>query len=127
MVVILILAILAALIVPNVLGRTGQAKVSKATADLSTLSNAIDAFRLDCDRYPSTQEGLDALRNPPSGANGWHGPYLKQQIPNDPWGNPYQYACPGPSGQGYQVESYGADGAPGGTGDAQDLTNGSDT
>jgi general secretion pathway protein G len=127
MVVILILAILAALIVPNVLGRTGQAKVSKAQADLSELSNAIDQFRLDCDRYPTTQEGLDALRNPPSGVTGYRGPYLKQAIPMDPWNNPYIYTCPGPSGQGYQVESYGADGAPGGTGDNADLVNGSDT
>ncbi|MDR3689009.1 MAG: type II secretion system major pseudopilin GspG [Fimbriimonas sp.] len=127
MVVILILAILAALIVPNVLGRTGQAKVSKATADLATLSNAIDQFRLDCDRYPTTQEGLDALLNAPSGATGWRGPYLKQAIPNDPWGAPYQYSCPGPGGGGYQVESYGGDGQPGGTGDNADLVNGSET
>jgi len=126
MVVILILAILAALIVPNVLGRTGQAKVSKAKADISELSGAVDQFRLDCDRYPSTQEGLDALRNQPSGATGWHGPYIKQQIPLDPWGNAYQYQTPGPSGAGYQVESYGADGAPGGDGDNADILGGSD-
>ncbi len=127
MVVILILAILAALIVPNVLGRTGQAKVSKAQADLSVLSSAIDQFRLDCDRYPTTQEGLGALNTQPSGVNGWRGPYLKQQVVNDPWGNPYIYEAPGPNGGGYQVESYGSDGAPGGTNDATDLTNGSDT
>jgi len=129
MVVILILAILAALIVPNVLGRTGQAKVSKAQADLSELSSAIDQFRLDCDRYPTTQEGLSilTLSSAPSGVNGYRGPYLKQQVPLDPWGNQYVYSCPGPSGSGYQVMSYGSDGVAGGTGDAADLTNGSDT
>ena len=128
MVVILILAILAALVVPNVLGRTGQAKVAKAQSDLSEFSNAIDQFRLDCDRYPTTQEGLGALITAPSGVNGYRGPYLKKsEIPNDPWGNPYQYQQPGPSGGGYQVLSYGADGAPGGSGDNADITNGSDT
>lgn len=127
MVVILILAILAALIVPNVLGRTGQAKVAKAQADIATLSSAIDQFRLDCDRYPTTQEGFGALQQQPNGANGWRGPYLKQAIPADPWTHDYQYVSPGPNGGGYQVESLGADGQPGGTGDNTDITGGSDT
>jgi general secretion pathway protein G len=127
MVVILILAILAALIVPNVLGRTGQAKVAKAKADLATLRSAIDQFRLDTDRYPTTQEGFDALRNPPSGINGWHGPYLQKDMTPDPWGNQYIYSTPGPNGRdGYMVESYGADGAPGGDGDNADIMDGSD-
>jgi len=126
MVVILILAILAALIVPNVLGRTGQAKISKAKTDIAELTGAINQFRLDCDRYPSTQEGLDALKNPPNGVNGWHGPYLQTAIPPDPWGNAYQYETPGPTGQGYQVTSFGADGVQGGDGDNADISGGSD-
>jgi general secretion pathway protein G len=125
MVVILILAILAALIVPNVLGRTGQAKYAKAKSDLAELSGAIDQFRLDCDRYPTTQEGLDALRNPPSGAQGYKGPYLKSAIPMDPWGNQYEYECPGPSGQGYQVKSAGQVG--GSDADNAALVAGADT
>jgi general secretion pathway protein G len=127
MVVILILAILAALVVPNVLNKTSTAKVGKAKADLAVLRDAIDLFRVDCDRYPTTQEGLDALRNPPSGASGWHGPYLQKDLGNDPWGNPYIYQTPGPNGKdGYLVESYGADGAPGGEGDNADIQDGAD-
>jgi general secretion pathway protein G len=127
MVVILILAILAALVVPNVLNKTGAAKISKAKADLATLRDAIDQFRIDCDRYPTTQEGFDSLRNPPSGANGWHGPYLNKDLGTDPWGNPYIYSTPGPNGHdGYVVESYGADGAPGGEGDNADIMDGAD-
>lgn len=127
MVVILILAILAALIVPNVLGRTGQAKVAKAKADLATLRDAINQFRIDCDRYPTTQEGFDALRHQPSGATGWRGPYLQRDIPADPWNNPYIYSTPGLNGQdGYIVESQGADGAPGGDGDNADIMDGAD-
>jgi len=125
MVVILILAILAALVVPNVLGRTATAKVSKAKADLSVLASSIDQFQLDVGRYPTTQEGLESLRNPPSGATGWHGPYLKQDLVNDPWGSPYIYQTPGQNGKdGYLVESYGADMAPGGDGDNADLFDG---
>ena len=127
MVVILILAILAALIVPNVLGRTGQAKIAKAKSDLAELRGAIDQFRLDCDRYPTSQEGLEALRNQPSGINGWHGPYLQKDPPADPWGNQYQYQTPGANGKdGYVIESYGADGQPGGDGDNADIIDGSD-
>jgi general secretion pathway protein G len=127
MVVILILAILAALVVPNVLNKTGAAKVGKAKADLAMLRDAIDLFRVDCDRYPTTQEGLDALRNQPSGATGWHGPYLNKDLGTDPWNNPYVYQTPGPNGHdGYIVESYGADGAPGGEGDNADIIDGAD-
>jgi len=127
MVVILILAILAALVVPNVLGRTGQAKVAKAKSDLATLRGAIDQFRLDCDRYPTTQESFDALRNQPSGVSGWHGPYLQKDLGTDPWGNPYIYQTPGPNGKdGYLIESYGADGVQGGDGDNADIMDGSD-
>ncbi len=127
MVVILILAILAALVVPNVLGKTGAAKVAKAKADLAVLRDSIDNFRLDCDRYPTTQEGFDALRNAPSGINGWRGPYLSKDLGKDPWGHDYIYQTPGPSGKdGYIVESYGQDGAPGGEGDNEDITDGAD-
>jgi len=125
MVVILILAILAALVVPNVLGRQGQAKIAKAKSDLAVLAGAIDQFQLDTGRYPTTSEGLSSLREQPNGLSGWRGPYLKQELVNDPWGNPYQYTVPGQNGRdGYSVESYGADGAPGGDGDNQDLFDG---
>ena len=121
LVVILILGILAALIVPRVVGKTADAKIAAAKTDLSTLSSALANFRLDCDRYPTTEEGLNALRVQPSGINNWKGPYLDKDVPNDPWQNPYQYSAPGPDGNGYQIMSYGSDGAQGGEGDAADI------
>ena len=125
LVVILILAILAALIVPRVVGRTGDAKRAKAATDLSTLSGALETFRLDVDRYPTTEEGLQALRTSPGDANGWKGPYISKAIPPDPWGNEYIYEFPGADGDdSFLLMSYGADGAPGGAGEAADVTQG---
>jgi general secretion pathway protein G len=123
MVVILILAILAALIVPKVMGRTGQAKIAAAKSDEAALDTALKSFHLDCDRYPTTEEGLNALRTPPSGLEGkYKGPYLDKDVPLDPWGNPYQYQCPGSSGSdSYTITSYGADGVAGGDGDNADI------
>lgn len=127
MVVILILGILAALILPKVVGRQGEAKVGAAKHDLSMLSSAIDLFRNDCDRYPTTEEGLNALQVAPNDATGWKGPYLKKGIPNDPWGTPYQYEYPGTNGrESYTLMSYGSDRAPGGEGDAADILDGSE-
>ena len=127
LVVILILAILAALIVPRVVGKTSDAKIAAAKADLATISSALQNFRLDCDRYPTTEEGLSALSTAPSsGATGWKGPYLQKPVENDPWVHPYVYQYPGPNGNdSYLVESYGSDGAPGGEGDAADIIEGS--
>jgi general secretion pathway protein G len=111
MVVILILAILAALVVPRVLGRVEDAKAAKAKTDLSTLGAALKQFRLDCDRYPSQDEGLDALRTPPSDVSSkWHGPYIDKPIGADPWNQPYQYKFPG-STEGpdsYDLYSFGS-------------------
>ncbi len=108
MVVILILAILAALIVPNVFSRIASSKKAKAQSDLSELCGAINQFQIDCGRYPTAQEGFDALRHQPNGAVGWHGPYLQKDVPLDPWNNQYTYQTPGGDGQtGYLVESKG--------------------
>lgn len=119
LVVILILAILASLIVPQVMGHTDKAKVASAQTDLRTLSDALDTYRLEVGSYPTTDEGLQALRAAPSGASGWHGPYLKKDVPADPWGNEYHYESNGDGS--YTLMSYGADGAPGGDGYAADL------
>lgn len=115
MVVILILAILAALIVPKVVGKQDVAKKAAAQADESTLAGELNQFRLDCDRYPTTEEGLNALRTPPSDVQAkWKGPYIEKDVPNDPWGNPYQYQCPGDNGpNSFKITSYGASGQPG--------------
>lgn len=126
MVVILILAILAALIVPKVIGRQADAKRAKAASDISELDSSLQQYRLDNDAYPTSQEGLNALRVAPQGAKNWRGPYLEKPIPPDPWGNPYVYQSPGPNGEDFIVESYGKDGQPGGTGEDADVTEGSD-
>ena len=81
LVVILILAILAALIVPRVVGRTGDAKRAKAATDISTLTGMLQQYRVDCDQYPSTEDGLMALRQQPSNVNGWRGPYSQKELP----------------------------------------------
>ena len=92
--------------------------------ELAQLSTALDTFRLDMGRYPSTQEGLAALLQPPSGASRWDGPYLSKSVmPLDPWDNPYQYRSPGGGGRPYDLFSFGADGAPGGEGDGRDISN----
>jgi len=129
MVVILILAILAALIVPKVVGKSGQAKVAAAKSDISALSAMLNNFRIDCDRYPTTEEGLQALRTPPSGLESkWKGAYSDKPIPNDPWGNPYDYQTPGATGQdSFILKSYGADGVQGGDGDNADISEGEET
>ena len=125
MVVILILAILAALIVPKVMGRQGQAKVAAAQSDEATLAGCLHQFRLDCDRYPTSEEGLNALITAPSGLESKaKEPYLtKAAVPNDPWGNPYVYQSPGANGSSdsFTITSYGSDGVAGGTGEAADI------
>lgn len=125
LVVILILAILAALIVPRVVGRQGDAKRSKAAADIATLSSLLQQYKLDNDNFPSTEEGLQALRTQPADAPNWRGPYTTKPIPTDPWQSEYVYEYPGPTGEdSYVLISYGADGAPGGEGDNMDITEG---
>ena len=81
---------------------------------------ALDTFRLDVGRYPTSQEGLEALRQRPSGVARWDGPYLKKDVPRDPWGNLYIYRSPGDIDP-YELESYGADGIAGGSGDGADI------
>lgn len=118
LVVILILAILAALIVPRVIGKTSDAKRSKAASDIATLRASLQNFRLDCDRFPTTEEGLDALRSAPSDVKNWRGPYLDRPLPPDPWGNAYVYEA---DGDNVSVISYGRDGVPGGTDEDADI------
>ncbi len=119
LVVIMIIAILAALIVPRVVNKTSDAKRSKAASDIANLRSALNHFRLDCDRYPSTEEGLEALRTAPSDATNWRGPYLDRPLPPDPWTNAYVYENTG--NDNFSVLSYGADGAPGGDGENSDI------
>jgi len=125
MVVVVILGILAAFIVPKIAGRPDEAKVAKAKHDIQTIETALDLYKLDTGRYPSTDQGLDALINPPStdpAPNNWRaGGYLKR-LSSDPWGFPYQYLNPG-SHVEIDVFSYGADNQPGGEGIDNDIGN----
>jgi len=120
LVVMVILGLLAALVVPSYLGRERKARAQAAKTQVELLGTALDTFRLDVGRYPTTQEGLEALRNAPPGLPRWDGPYLKKEVPLDPWGMAYLYESPGQHGE-YDLYSYGADGAPGGEGDARDV------
>lgn len=121
LVVMVILGLLAALVVPSYLGRERKARSQAAKTQIELLGTALDTFRLDVGRYPTTQEGLQALRSQLSGVPRWDGPYLKKDVPLDPWGRPYVYQSPGQHGE-YDLHSYGADGAPGGEKDARDVS-----
>jgi general secretion pathway protein G len=122
LVVIIIIGLLAALVGPRLFGKVGMAKLKAAKAQIELFGTALDAFRLDTGRYPTTEEGLKALREKPSGAENWEGPYLPKEIPVDPWGKPYVYKSPGEHGE-YDLISYGLDGVEGGEGESQDIVN----
>lgn len=125
MVVVVIIGLLATLVLPRVLGRQEQAQIEKAKADIQALSSALKLYKLDNYNYPSTQQGLEALRRKPGGdppANNWkQGGYI-ERLPTDPWGNPYQYLSPGQYGE-YDIWSYGSDGKSGGQDAAADIGN----
>ncbi|HEY7140499.1 MAG TPA: type II secretion system major pseudopilin GspG [Methylomirabilota bacterium] len=121
LIVVIILGVLAALVGPRLFGRVGQSRQAAARVQIELLGSALDQFKLDVGRYPSSQEGLQALQQSPGNATGWEGPYLKKDVPKDPWGNAYQYRSPGEHGE-YDLASLGSDGAPGGDGEARDVT-----
>lgn len=121
LVVLIILGLLSALVVPRFVRQEEKAKVKAAKAQIELLGTALDTFRLDVGRYPTNEEGLEALRRQPGGVQKWDGPYLKKEVPLDPWGKPYVYRSPGEHGP-YDLFSYGADGVPGGEGDNRDVT-----
>lgn len=126
MVVLVIIGIVAALVVPQVIGRPDEARVAVAGADLRTVSSSLEMYRLDNRTYPTTAQGLAALSAPPTQAplppNWASGGYLPQ-VPSDPWGNPYDYRSPADTGA-YLLMSLGADGAPGGEGVDADILHG---
>lgn len=125
MVVVVILGILAALIIPNIMDRPDQARIAKAKQDIRALDTALSLYRMDNYRYPSTEQGLQALvekpSTPPVPPNYKQGGYLKR-MPKDPWGNDYIYLSPGSHGE-YDLSSLGADGQPGGEGVNADINN----
>lgn len=127
LVVMVILAVLAAAVIPRVVGRTEDAKRARAVADIESLGTALDMYHADNGNYPTTEQGLMALREAPTSdpvPKGWNGPYLKKALPRDPWGNEYVYRCPGDHNpDSYDLMSYGADGQAGGTGKDADIGN----
>lgn len=120
LVVVTIIGLLAALVGPRLWKRISGGKQVAAKAQIELFGTALDAFRLDVGRYPTTEEGLKSLREKPSGADNWSGPYLPKEIPFDPWKKPYVYISPGNHGD-YDLISYGADGVEGGDGESQDV------
>ena len=112
LVVMVIIGLLVALVGPNVMGRAEKAKPQAARVQIENLASALEIFKLDVGRYPTDEEGLAALRQAPSGADRWDGPYLRKQVPKDPWDRAYVYRR---SGKTFEVLSYGADGATGGS------------
>ena len=125
LVVIVVIAILATLVAPNIFQHVGAAKDATAKSQIEMLGAALDAYRLDNGRYPSTEQGLNALWEKPTidpPAN-WRQPYLRKPVPMDPWGRAYIYLFPGQVNvQGYDLLSYGADGKAGGEGEDADIT-----
>lgn len=124
MVVVVILAVLGALVVPKILENVDKARVTRAQADIRAIQTALDLYRLDNFKYPTTEQGLQALVTQPSDpsiTNYRAGGYLPS-LPKDPWNNPYQYVSPGANGRDYDIISYGRDGKPGGDGYDADIS-----
>lgn len=115
LVVMTILAILAALVVPRLFNSLEKSKIDAAKAQISAFETALDAYRLDVGAFPTTEQGLAALRVVPPGVENWDGPYLPKEVPVDPWGHPYVYRSPSTHGD-YEIISYGPTGHEGGTG-----------
>ncbi len=120
LIVVIIIGLLASLVGPKLFSKVSGAKQKSAKAQIELFGTALDAFRLDTGRYPTSEEGLKALREKPSGAEQWQGPYLPKEIPMDPWGNPYVYKCPGDHGE-YDLISFGLDKVEGGEGENLDI------
>jgi general secretion pathway protein G len=121
LVVVVIIGLLAGIVAPRYFGTVGKSNTNIARAQIEQLGKALDTYRIDVGTYPTSEQGLQALIAKPDGVDRWGGPYLqKQQVPADPWGRAYRYKSPGDHGD-YDLTSYGADGQPGGTGEAQDV------
>ncbi len=122
LVVLAILGLLMALVGPNVMRQLGGAKTKTAGIQIKDLEQALEMYKLDVGRYPSSQEGLESLVRKPSNATGWNGPYLKSDVPMDPWNREYQYKYPGEHAE-VDIFTFGQDGAQGGEGEDADVGN----
>lgn len=116
-----IIGLLASIVAPQYFAQIGKSNTKVARAQIEALGQALDQYRIDVGQYPSTEQGLAALRVQPANLPKWKGPYLKRDLSGDPWGNAYQYKMPGQHGE-YDLLSLGADGQPGGQDEAADVT-----
>lgn len=121
LVVMVIIGLLAGIVAPQYFLQIGKSSTKVARAQIESLGQALDQYRLDVGRYPTQDQGLNALRDAPANVPQWRGPYLKRAVPADPWGHAYVYQQPGQHGE-YDLLSLGSDGQPGGDGDAADVT-----
>jgi len=115
LVVVTIIALFAAIVAPRLLQQGDKARVAAAKQEISAFQLALGQYKLDTGTFPTTEQGLAALRLQPQGVEQWHGPYLTKDLGNDPWGHPYVYKFPGEHGDEPDIISYGGDGQPGGT------------
>ena len=122
LVVMVIIGLLAGYVGPRYFAQVGKSEVKVARAQIDAFEKALDQYRLDTGRYPTTEQGLNALLTRPANEPKWQGPYLRKGVPLDPWGNPYQYRSPGEKTD-YDLLSLGKDGQPGGSGESADLGN----
>ena len=123
LVVMVIIGLLAGFVAPRYFAQVGKSQVKAARAQIDALDKALEQYRIDVGHLPTTEQGLAALNAAPAGEQNWAGPYLKKEVPLDPWGNPYVYAEPGTHNNDYDLVSLGKDGRAGGTGEAADLGN----
>lgn len=122
LVVMVIIGLLAGYVGPKYFSQIGKSEIKAARAQIDSLEKALDQYRLDVGHYPSTEHGLPALMKAPASEGKWQGPYLKKDVPNDPWGAPYQYRQPGEHGE-FDLFSFGKDGKLGGEAESADITN----
>jgi general secretion pathway protein G len=122
LVVVVIIGLLAGFVAPRYFAQVGKSEVGVAKAQIDALEKALDTYRLDTGHYPSSELGLNALTQRPASEPKWAGPYLRKDVPLDPWGKPYVYKMPGEKGD-FDLLSYGKDGQPGGSGENADITN----
>jgi len=122
LVVMVIIGLLVGYVAPRYFQQVGKSEVKMAQAQIESLQQALDLYRLDTGQYPSTEQGLKALVDRPANEAKWGGPYLKKGVPMDPWGRPYLYRYPGEKSE-LDLVSLGKDGQPGGSGEAADITN----
>jgi general secretion pathway protein G len=122
LVVLVIIGLLVGYVAPRYFSQVGKSEVKVAKAQIKALEDALDQYRIDVGRYPSSEQGLAALNSQPAGEARWQGPYLRKTVPNDPWGTPYQYRAPGEHGE-FDLSSLGSDAQIGGAEAAADITN----